>query len=185
MIPSPPTMPPARRSSFQIRDILALVVGYGIAALFFRAFWPSGGPPAGLLAPALLLYAWLGLALSGPVLLLSRGPADPGAGATTGSGPARRVRSHSWAEWAWLFVGFYWMVLGLFVIPARLHDFGTGDAILFGLVPILAALGFRLVGPDSTVHRSVLGWTHRAAVWLLLTWPFAWGCLVLVGRGLK
>ena len=185
MIPCSPITPPARRSPFQIRDILALVVGYGMAALFFRAFWPSGGPPAWLLAPALLLYAWLGLALSGPVLLLSRGPADPGATATDGTAQAPGVRSHSWAEWAWLFVGFYWMVLGLFVIPARLHDFGTGDAILFGLVPVLAALGFRLVGPDSTVYRPVMGWTHRAAVWLLILWPVAWGCLVFVGRGLK
>lgn len=171
MSPSPTATP--RRSRFQIRDILALVVGYGMAALFFRAFWPSGGPSTGLLAPALALYAWLGLALSGPVLLLWGGPSRAGGG------------SHTWAEWAWLFVGIYWIVLGLFVIPARLHEFRAGDVLLFGLVPVLAALGFRLVDPGRAAARAASGWTHPAAVGLLLTWPVAWGCLVIVGLGLK
>ena len=36
---------PDRRLRFQLQDILAVVVGYGMAALFFRAFWPTGGPP--------------------------------------------------------------------------------------------------------------------------------------------
>jgi hypothetical protein len=185
MTPTPPAARPARRSRFQIRDILALVVGYGMAALFFRAFWPAGGPPTWLLAPALTLYAWLGLALSGPVLLLRRGPSDPDRNTAGPAAPTPGVGSHTWAEWAWLFVGSYWIVLGLFVIPARLHEFKAGDVVLFGLVPILAALGFRLVGPVATAARPPSGWTHPAAVWLLLTWPVAWGCLVFVGRGLK
>jgi hypothetical protein len=186
MTPSPPaTTRPARRSRFQIRDILALVVGYGLAALFFRAFWPTGGPPAWLFGPALALYAWLGLALSGPVLLLRRRAREPAPNLDGPDAPTPAVGSHTWAEWAWLFVGSYWIVLGLFVIPARLHDFRAGDVILFGLVPILAALGFRLVSPEATAARPASGWTHPAAVWLLLTWPVAWGCLVVVGRGLK
>ena len=170
-----------RRSRFQIRDILALVVGYGLAALFFRAFWPADGPPTWLLAPAMALYAWLGLALSGPVLMLRRGP-----GESESDAEARPADgSHTWAEWAWLFVGSYWIVLGLFVIPARLHHFRGGDVIVFGLVPILAAVVFRLLGPDIRSARPASGWTHPAAVWLLVTWPVAWGCLVFLGRGLK
>jgi hypothetical protein len=94
------------------------------------------------------------------------------------------VGSHTWAEWAWLFVGSYWIVLGLFVIPARLHDFKVGDVVVFGLVPIVGAVGFRLLSPEATASRPVSGWTHPAAIWLLLTWPVAWGCLVLVGRAL-
>jgi hypothetical protein len=182
MSSSPPTTTtgPARRSRFQIRDLLAMVVGYGMAAVFFRAFWPTGGPPGWLLAPSLTLYVWLGLALSGPVLLLRRGPRETGPDA-----PTPGVGTLTWAEWAWLFVGCYWIVLGLFVIPARLHGFRSGDVALFGLVPTLAALGFRLISPEATAARPASGWTHPAAVWLLLTWPVAWGCLVFVVRGLK
>jgi hypothetical protein len=179
----PPTETrPARRLRFQIRDILALIVGYGLAALFFRAFWPAGGPSTGVIAPAAALYAWLGLALSGPILLLRRAPADPAAAPA----PSARAGSHTWAEWAWLFVGCYWIVLGLVVIPARLHAFGPGDALVFGLVPIVAALAFRLIGSEAAAAaRRTTDWTHLAAVVLLLTWPLAWGCLVFIGRGLK
>jgi hypothetical protein len=185
MFPIPSTTPPSRRLRFQIREALAVVVGYGMAALFFRAFWPAGGPSTWLIAPATALYAWLGLALSGPILLLRRGPHDRATDAAATTAPPPGAGSHTWAEWAWLFVGSYWIVLGLFVIPARLHQFGTGDALLFGLVPILAAVGFRLVGSEAKAARAAPGWTHPAAVWLLLTWPVAWGCLVAVGRGLK
>jgi hypothetical protein len=150
---------PARRLRFQLRDILALVVGYGLAALFFRAFWPAAGPPSSLIAPAMTHYAWLGLALSGPILHLRRPPSDRDAVATAADGPPPRTVSHTWAEWAWMFVGCYWIVLGLFVIPARLRAFGAGDVVVFGLVPIVAALCFRLVGSE--------------------------GCLVFIARGLK
>jgi hypothetical protein len=185
MIPIPIPTRPGRRWRFQIRDILALVVGYGMAALFFRAFWPVGGLPASLLLPAAALYAWMGLALSGPILLWRRRPSDPAGGESGPSASSRGMGSHTWAEWAWLFVGSYWIVLGLFVIPARLHGFGAGDVVLFGMVPIVAALVFRLVGSEATAARLAPGWTHPAAVWLLLTWPVAWGCLVVVVHGLK
>ena len=185
MLQIPPTTRPARRLRFQIREVLALVVGYGLAALFFRAFWPADGPPTWLIVPATVLYAWLGLALSGPILLLRPGPRDRETEAAGAAAQPAGVGSHTWAEWAWLFVGCYWIVLGLFVIPARLRPFGSGDVLLFGLVPILAALVFRLVGPKANAARATPGWTHPAAVWLLLSWPVAWGCLVAVGRGLK
>jgi hypothetical protein len=187
MIPIPTTTRPTRRLRFEIRDILAVVVGYGMAAVFFRAFWPAGGPPTWVLAPATILYLWLGLALSGPVLLLRRRTPDQTVGEPGTALPPPTVGTHTWAEWAWLFVGGYWVVLGLFVIPARLHAFGAGDALLFGMVPILAGLVSRLIGartPSATVQAESV-WTHAAAVWLLLTWPVAWACLVAVGRGLR
>jgi hypothetical protein len=173
---------PARRLRFQIRDVLALVVGYGLAALFFRAFWPARGLSSAVLAPAAALYVWLGLALSGPILLLRRPaadlPADPA--------PLPNAGSNTWAEWAWLFVGCYWIVLGLVVIPARLRMFGAGDALVFGIVPIAAGLGFRLIGAEAAAAaRRTTNWTHPAAVVLLLSWPLAWGCMVFIGRGLK
>jgi hypothetical protein len=185
-MPLPTETRPARRLRFQLRDILALVVGYGLAALFFRAFWPAGGPASGLIAPAMALYAWLGLALSGPILLLRRLPSDPAEGSAPSAGPHPRAGSHTWAEWAWLFVGCYWIVLGLFVIPARLREFGAGDVFVFGMVPIVAALCLRLVGSKAAAAaRQTTDWTHPAAVVLLLTWPLAWGCLVFIARGLK
>jgi hypothetical protein len=185
MLPISTPSRPVRRLRIQIRQVLGVVVGYGMAALFFRAFWPAGGPPAWLIAPAMALYAWLGLALSGPILLLRREPRDRAAAEPGSAAPSPGTGSHTWAEWAWLFVGSYWIVLGLFVIPARLHPFGPGDALLFGLVPILAAVGFRLVGSTAAAAVPNPGWTHPVAVWLLLTWPVAWACLVAVGRGLK
>ena len=177
------TTEPSHRLRFQLQDILAMVIGYGMAALFFRAFWPSTGLPAILGLPAFGLYLWLGLALSGPIILLRRGsrPDPPEPGATPGTPPAE---SRTWAEWAWLFVGAYWIILGLFVLPARLHAFRFGDAVLFGLVPILVALVLRQVGPRATSERSTSTWTHTAAVGLLATWPIAWACIIILGRRL-
>ncbi len=185
MTPIPTPSRPDRRLRFEIRDILAVVVGYGMAAVFYRAFWPAAGPPMWVLAPAIILYTWLGLALSGPIILLRRRPNQPSAGEAVSTPAAPGVGTHTWAEWAWLFVGGYWVVLGIFVIPARLHKFAPSDALLFGLVPFLAALVSRLVGSDSRSARVRPAWTHAAAVWLLVTWPVAWACLVAVGRGIR
>src|SRR5262245_14049584 len=99
-----------------------------MAALFVRALWPPSGLPAPLGPPALGLYLWLGLAMSGPMLLLRHAPGPPGRpGPGTLPGSAHAV-GRTWAEWAWLFIGIYWILLGLFLIPSRLRDFRFGDA---------------------------------------------------------
>ncbi len=54
-------------------DLIALMVGYGTAALLIRAFGVGldfDGPLP--VAFVILLYLWLGLAMSGPILLLGR-----------------------------------------------------------------------------------------------------------------
>ncbi len=173
-----PTPQPQPR--FQLQDILAVVIGYGMAALFFRAFWPANGLPTSLSPPALALYLWLGLALSGPIILIRRG-----AGRRRPIPEAPAADALTWAEWAWLFVGIYWIVLGLFVIPARLHEFRWSDVLLFGLVPILVALVLRLMGPRAPGERSTSIWTHFAGVGLLATWPVAWACIIILGRRLQ
>ena len=186
MLPISTPSRPVRRLRIQIREILAVVVGYGMAAALLPGIL-AGRRPARLVDRAgdgTLRVAGPG-GSSGPILLLRRELRDRAAAeAGISSAPAPGAGSRTWAEWAWLFVGSYWIVLGLFVIPARLHSFGPGDALLFGLAPILAAVGFRLVGPTAAAAVPNPGWTHPAAVWLLLTWPVAWACLVAVGRGL-
>lgn len=165
----------------QLQDILALVVGYGLAALLFRAFWPSSTPSPALGVPGLGLYLWLGLAMSGPIILLRDGPRIRRRSGSGGGSPP--VAARTWAELAWLLIGIYWIVLGFFVIPVRLRDFRFGDAVLFGLVPLLVALGMRVLGPKPAQGPgATTAWTHAAAVILLATWPVAWVCLRLLGK---
>ena len=69
---------PGRPRGFHLLDIAALVVGYSMASLLIRAFWPDGGrPPLAEIAAIGLVYLWLGLAMSGPLVLLVRRPAGP------------------------------------------------------------------------------------------------------------
>jgi hypothetical protein len=171
------------RLQFQLQDILALVIGYGMAALLFRAFWPSSrfSPALGVLGIG--VYLWLGLAMSGPIILFRRGGRRTLA--PVPAGQSVPIESRTWAELAWLLIGIYWIALGAFVIPTRLREFKFGDVILFGLVPVVVAFGFRLFGPAPRARRDAASrWTHTAAVALLATWPIAWVCLILLGRSL-
>jgi hypothetical protein len=172
------------RVQIQLQDILALVVGYGMAALIFRAFWPPSQPPVAVAVPVLGFYFWLGLAMSGPIILFRRGPRRFRAGES--SIPGVPIGSRTWAELAWLIIGIYWIALGLIVIPARLQEFKLRDTVLFGLVPVTVALGFRLFGPRRSAEPGgAIGWTHRAAVALLCTWPIAWICLIALATALR
>src|SRR4051812_29621485 len=104
----------ARTRGFHLLDLAAIVVGYGMASLLVRAFWPSGGrPPLAEAAVIVLVYAWLGLAMSGPLVLLIR-RADPSAreveqGTGVGDNAATSGVTRTWAELAWLIIGFYWI----------------------------------------------------------------------------
>ena len=86
--------------------------------------------------------------------------------------------SRTWAELAWLLIGAYWIVMGVFILPFRLQSFRFGDTVLFGLVPLCTGLVFRLFGPSSPSHHRPAPWTHQVAVGLLATWP----CLALPHR---
>jgi hypothetical protein len=172
------------RVQVRLRDILALVVGYAMAALLFRAFWPSTIPAILLGLPIVALYVWLGLAMSGPIILLRDGPRT---GQSAYSQPHNRpIASRTWAESAWILIGIYWIVLGLFVIPARLHAFQSMDAVWYGVVPVVVAAGFRCLGPSpSPTETGRTPWTHFVAVGLLATWPVAWVCLLVLGKSLR
>jgi hypothetical protein len=180
-----PAFRPTVGVQFQLQDILALVVGYAMAALLFRAYWPSTRPLPALGVPGLGLYLWLGLAMSGPIILLRRRPSSPTVVAER-AGSLDPAGSRTWAELAWLLIGIYWIVLGSIVIPARLREFQVRDTLIFGLVPVVVALGFRLFGPRGTSREDATStWTHRAAIGLLSTWPIAWVFLIILGKTLN
>ncbi len=159
------------------------MVGYGMAALLCRAFWPGSRISSIVSVAGLCFYLWLGLAMSGPILLFRRKP--PRIEATNLAQQAAVAQSRTWAELAWMIIGVYWIVVSLIVIPARLRDFRLGDMVLFGMVPLAVALGMRLLGsaarPDGDRAPS---WTHGVGVVLLVTWPVAWVCLIVVGKTL-
>jgi hypothetical protein len=175
----------ARPRGFHLLDLSALVVGYGMASLLIRAFWPKGEAPTVVeVAAIVLVYVWLGLAMSGPVVLLIRRK-DPEVrdDEPLGQGP----EACSWAELAWLIIGFYWIVLTVLVVPVRLHRSPLHDATWIGLLPVAAALVLRFFDRParrSQPQRGVLPWTHHAASLLLLTWPLAWIALILLGKSL-
>jgi hypothetical protein len=194
-----PTSP--RPRGFHLVDLCALVLGYGMASLLVRAFWPSGEGPTVVEAVVIgLFYSWLGLAMSGPLVLLFRRPASPpvaseGGGEDQAAGavpvkqaPAVPGAAHTWAELAWLIIGFYWIVLTVLAVPVRLNRSPLPDAALVGLFPIAAALILQRLDRRSRRPRPGPGdapaWTHRAAVGLLLTWPLAWIALILLGKSL-
>jgi hypothetical protein len=173
------------QAGFHLLDATALVVGYSLASLLIRAYWPdSGVPPIVVVAVIGLVFLWLGLAMSGPVVLLIRRPAPAAAGDEDGE--ERPAEPRSWAELAWMIIGFYWIGLTVLVVPVRMHGTRLLDSALLGVFPVLAALGLRLFGPRELRPRRVdtTSWTHRAGVGLLLTWPFAWVALILLGKTL-
>jgi hypothetical protein len=201
------TPEPRRPKGLRIHDLIGLVVGYGMAALLARSFWPKSKPLAGIPVIALAFeFCWLGLAMSGPILLLldRRGgpspppkrnrPSRPGrlisskepAESPVGRGPAGVVSepppAFTRAELAWMIIGGYWIALTMFVVPALSID--TPWALV-GLLQIVAALGLWLVVPRRIKPGAAAeSWTHPAAVGLLATWPIAWIFLILLGKSL-
>jgi hypothetical protein len=156
----------------RLLDLLALTVGYGLAALLIRAFWPTSGQiPSVSVGVALgVLYLWLGLAMAGPLILLldRRTRSRPG-------GPP----PYTWAEMAWLLIGSYWVALAVLVVPTRMEV-----SPFLGALPVVAAIGLRLFGGAGSISGSTAAWTHRVGVALLFTWVPAWADLVLLSRTL-
>jgi hypothetical protein len=170
---------PARRPrGFHLLDITALVVGYSLASLLVRAFWPSDGvPDIRALFVLTLAFLWLGLAMSGPIVLWGHRRVPPEGGETDLPEP------RTWAELAWLIIGFYWIGLTILVVPVRMHETRVLDTAVLGLFPIAAA-ALRLFRPRLPAAAADREWTHHTAVALLVTWPFAWVALILLGKGL-
>jgi hypothetical protein len=169
-------------AGFHLLDVAALVVGYGLASMLVRAYWPQTGVPVVWAVLVIgVVYAWIGLAMSGPVVLLIRRPASR----RPESEDEPTVEPRTWAEVAWLIIGFYWIGLTILVVPARLHGSRFLDSAFLGVFPVVAALGLRFFGPRrSLAQGDPSSWTHRVGVALLLTWPFAWVGLIVLGKSL-
>jgi hypothetical protein len=179
------SQPGKPRIRIQLIDAAAMVVGYGLAAVLFRAFWPRGSVSPALGLFALGFYVWLGLAMSGPLILLRRQHARDGGPNGRQQARSANPSARTWAEMAWLLIGVYWIVMGVLVLPIRLHSFRASDSILFGLVPLAAGLVLRFfvpkTGSQGPDHAS---WSHQIAVSLLVTWPIAWVCLIVVAQAM-
>lgn len=164
------------RRAFHLLDLSALVIGYGLASLLIRAFWPSASDESTAIAiVAALIYLWLGMAMSGPLVLARRRRSEG------------RPVAYTWAELAWLVIGFYWIGMMILIVPTRLHDTHLLDAGILGVFPFLAALVLRFLSPrrkGPTEETAVVTWTHHAAIVLLATWPVAWLALILLGKTL-
>ncbi len=177
-------------------DLAALTVGYSLAALSMRAFWPYAATPGGrILAVMALAFSWLGLAMSGPfVLLLERRPRRPEESPVPT--PRRRPGElpvielaepprYTPAETAWLLIGGYWIAITILIVPSRVPRTALST---LSILPALAATTFWLLGRRRPRHVSRPGdgpsWTHRAALLLLATWPIAWLALILLSRTL-
>jgi hypothetical protein len=154
------------RRGLRLLDLVALVVGFGMAGLLMKAFWPPSGPlPSLRVAVALgILYLWLGLAMAGPIVLLLDRRAEGGVDA-----PER----YSWAERAWILIGVYWVGMTILVVPTRMPS-----TSLLGVFPVVAGLVLRIFGRPAPSSGPT--WTHHTALVLLLTWPVAWADLVLL-----
>jgi hypothetical protein len=160
-------MSAATGGGLRLLDLAALVVGYGLAAVAVRAFWPRGvSPTLGLVLVAAPAYAWLGLAMSGPFVLLLNRPRRS---------PRDESRPFSRAETAWLLIGAYWIAAGLLIVPTRLPNTSLG---FLATVPWLAAALLWLLSARPVPRAT--GWTHRAAVLVLATWPLAWGAMIVL-----
>ncbi len=168
-------------AGFHLLDVATLVVGYGLASMLIRAYWPASGSPTVVEVVVIgVVFLWLGLAMSGPVVLLVRRPP-----AQTADDEDARPGVRTWAELAWMVIGFYWIGLTVLIVPARVHGARPLDSAVLGLFPVLAAVGLWFFSPAR--HRPAGGeasWTHRAGVALLLSWPFAWMALILLGKTL-
>ena len=172
---------PPKADGFRIRDLAGLVVGYGLAGFLLRSFRPVFETQGVAESVALgAFYLWLGLAVSGPFVLIldRRGPAPPPRVPTTN--PSSRYAGE---EMAWLGIGGYFVAIALFVVPSTQHR-TPWETILavqffaaFWLGPWWARRNSRRK-PEAHAPR----WTRTAARVVLLTWPLAWLLLVLLVR---
>lgn len=167
--PIEPSRPPPR-PDLLLRDLAGLVHGYALAGLLVRSFWPASRQVNARVAVVVaVFYLWLGLAMTGPVLVVL-GRLRPGAG-----------DERKWSELAWIGTGCYWLALLVAGQAGRGSPIGS---LYAGLPIVVAMILVLLVGGTGGPAGARRPWTERAAAVLLWTWPLAWLCLILIGQTL-
>ena len=172
--------PKKAASGLRISDLGGLVVGYSLAAVLLRSFWGTVEPEnVGQAVALCVAFVWLGLAMSGPIILLldRRGPPPPPEHPTTHP-PSRYSRE----ETAWMVIGGYFIALTLFVVPARNR---TPPWPTIFLIQTLVGATFLVwvpfarklqIPPEANPPR----WTRRGGLAMLIAWPLAWIALLLL-----
>lgn len=158
---------PKSKSGVRLLELAGLVAGYSVAAILARMALPGRvlrELDYSMLALLMGEYIWMGLAMSGPLVLALR----------------EKGRPWTWAEMAWGLIGGYWFVIAALVAPSRLPQ-----TPWLGFFPIVAALVLRMVAFRSDEKSSPpSNWTHPVALILLMTWPLAWLILMALGSAL-
>jgi hypothetical protein len=205
--------PPSRRT-LRLIDLTGLVAGYGLAALLIRAFWHASEEPAAVAAVVGFVYLWLGLAMSGPIVLLLDRRATPRPGphrptrTRVGAVPASDQVSSSDAGrppdrggpppepsttdgfGRYTRAELAWLSIGAYWIFMTFLVVPTRlhDTALamVAVLQIVAALALWAIAPRQVAPApSEVAWTHLAAVGLLWTWPLAWAAMVLLSKTLS
>jgi hypothetical protein len=172
MSPDPKDEPgrPGRDRRLRLRDLAALVLGYGLASVLVRAYWPNPRLPEGLALVALAVgYAWLGLAMTGPFVV----PLLP---ATGGRWPRT-----TWAENTWAGIGAYWIGLLAFGVVTRLS---VQPLVFAGSASGLMIVGAFWNARNRRESRPAGRWTEPVALGLLATWPAAWAVMAYLASTL-
>ncbi|MFO0956863.1 MAG: hypothetical protein U0800_05265 [Isosphaeraceae bacterium] len=195
---NPDPLPPAHRR-FSMLDLVAMTVGFALAAMLLRIFWGAAGALGGLgVALLLLVYLWLGLCMSGPVVLLlerREHPSPPGLDGDEAlrPPPGRSVERRGIAgvlasrytrcERAWMSIGGYWIGATAFLLPGLMHDM---PLLLLLILQVAALAGLWAIvprrRPPALAERA---WTHRLAAALLVTWPLVWAASIYLAIGIR
>lgn len=183
-------------------DMVAMTVGFAMAALLLQVFWGSASRSGSLgVTLLLLIYCWLGLCMSGPLILLLERRGRPRTAADrdarTGAGrrepPGRSALGSGFdgasgsrytrCERAWMSIGAYWIGAAAFCLPIVTRDV---PSLLLLILQTVALVGlWALVPGRRPPVRAETAWTHRLAVALILSWPLAWAASIYLAIGLR
>lgn len=196
--PTPTPLPAARRR-FSMLDLVAMTVGFALAAMLLRLFWGAAGAMGGVgVALLLLIYLWLGLCMSGPVVLLLErrerpSSSRPDAGDARRPPPGRAAEGRGIAgvlasrytrfERAWMSIGGYWIGATTFLLPGLMHDM---PLLLLLVLQVAALAGLWAIVPRRRPPAlAEKAWTHRLAGVLLITWPLVWAASIYLAIGIR
>jgi hypothetical protein len=190
---------------------MAIVLGYSLATILFRAFWPVGEAFSSwiVVVCAAIFYLWLGLAMSGPLILFFQGTGErtdlpsqggrirsnaPGSRRLLSADTVRQdperllsgpIEPRPQALPARTWAEIAWLIIGVYWII-------LGAVVIPSRSRTFRVEDIVLFGLTPILATLLLrifgprpqpnGWTHPVAVALLATWPVAWLALILLGK---